>query len=168
MTARRDSMYVFLRPASLALALALVPPGPASSRASDPEAGLHRLYLYFDPAVESQVQRARAIQRLARDLPDVEWIAVTPLAARVPGLATAALADLLADPSRPPAVRRWLLDRRAGGSDHLLVEHRGAETSSGPGMKAEQVLAEAGLTTGPGPSTDVSVSTWGKVKDLFQ
>ena len=168
MTARRDSRYVLLRPASLALALALVASGPAASRTSAPEAGLHRLYLYFDPAVESQVQRARALHRLARDLPEVEWIAVTPLAARVPGMATATLPDLLADPSRPPAVRRWLLDRQAAGSDHLLVEHRGAETSSGPGTKAAQVLAGAGLTTRPGPSTDVSVSTWGKVKDLFQ
>ncbi len=164
MTVRRDTMHIHLRP--LALALALIP--VAGSGAPGPEAPSHRIYWYFDPAVESQVERATTIHRLTRDLPEVEWIAVTPLSARVPELPTAALPDLLADPSRPRAVLRWLRDLPAAGSDHLLVERGGAATSSGPGTTALQVMAEAGLSTGPGPSTDVSISTWGKVKDLFQ
>ncbi len=164
MTARRDTMHIHLRP--LALALALIP--VAGSGASDPEAASHRIYWYFDPAVESQVERATTIHRLTRDLPGVEWIAVTPLSERLAELPAAPLADLLADPSRPRVVLRWLRDLPAAGSDHLLVEYGGAATSSGPGTRALQVMAEAGLSTGPGPSTDVSISTWGKVKDLFQ
>ena len=165
MKAGHDTMGILPRPAALALLILL---GPAGSRASDPEADVHRVYCYFDPAVESQVERARTIHRLTRDLPEVEWIAVTPFPARVPELTTVALPELLSDPSRPGSVVLWLLDRAAGGSDHLLIERQGAGISSGPGVSAPEVIAGAGLTRGPEPSTDISVTTWGKVKDLFQ
>ena len=82
-------------------------------------------------------------------------------------MTTVSLADLLSDPSRPRSVDPWLLARRAASGDHLLVERRGV-TFSGPATEALQVFAEAGLRPGLGPSTDVDVTTWGKVKDLFQ
>ena len=97
----------------------------------------------------------------------MEWIAVTPSPARVPEMTTVSLAELLSDPALPRSVVPWLLARRAASTDHLLVERRGV-AFSGPGTRALQVFAEAGLIPGPGPSTDVDVTTWGKVKDLFQ
>ena len=158
---RQETMRVLVRPAALALVLL------AAQRVdgSDPEAAVDRVYCYLDPSAEDQVGRAATIRALTRDLPGVEWIAVTPSPARVPEMTTVSLGELLSDPSLPRSVVPWLLDRRAASTDHLLVERRGA-TFSGPATKASQVFAAAGL--GPGPSTDVEVTTWGKVKDLFQ
>ena len=160
---RHDTMRVLVRPAALALVLL------AAQRvdASDPEAAADRVYCYFDPSAEDQVDRAANIRGLTRELPGAEWIAVTPFPARVPEIATVSLGELLSDPSQPRSVVPWLLARRAASTDHLLVERRGV-TFSGPGTKALQVFAEAGLSPGLGPSTDVDVTTWGKVKDLFQ
>ena len=160
---RQDTMRVLVRPAAIALVLLAA----QEVDASDPEAAADRIYCYFDPSEQEQVDRAANIRGLTRDLPGVEWIAVTPFPARVPEMTTVSLGELLSDPSRPRSVVSWLLDRRAASSDHLLVERRGV-TFSGPATKASQVFAQAGLGPGPGPSTDVEVTTWGKVKDLFQ
>ena len=152
-----------------ALALALLLLGTPGSRASGSEAGGCRLYFYLNPAMADQVERARSIHRLILDQPAVEWIAVTPAPARVPGLTTVALQELLSEPSRPEPVVRWLRERATAGSDHFLIEHEGSLVSSGPGIQAPGGIAGAGWPgSGPGPSTDVSISTWGKVKDLFQ
>ena len=145
--------------------LAMILLGP-SAAASDPGGAVHRIYCYFDPSVSDQAGRAASIHRLTRDLPGVEWIAVTPFPARVPEMTTVSLTDLLSDPSTPRSVVPWLRARPAG-ADHLLIERRG-EIFTGPGTGAPGVFAEAGLRPGPGPSTDVDVTTWGKVKDLFQ
>lgn len=166
MTSSHDTPRLLPAPA---LALALLLLGPPGSRASGPEAAGHHLYFLFNPAMAGQVERARATHRLVRGLPEVEWIAVTPSPARVPGLTTVALQELLSEPSRPGPVVGWLRERAAAGSDHLLIEHEGSLVSSGPGAQALQVIAGAGWPDiVPGPSTDVSISTWGKVKDLFQ
>ena len=150
-------------------ALALLLLGPPGSKASGPEAAGHHLYFLFNPAMAGQVERARTTHRLVRGLPEVEWIAVTTSPARVPGLTTVALEELLSEPSRPGPVVGWLRERAADGSDHLLIEHEGSLVSTGPGAEALRVIAGAGWPDiAPGPSTDVSISTWGKVKDLFQ
>lgn len=165
MSVPHGTMRVLVQPAALALALALL--AAQGVDASEPEAAVDRVYCYFDPSAPDQVDRAAGIRALTRGLPGVEWIAVTPFPARVPEMTTVSLGELLSDPTRPRSVVPWLLARRAASSDHLLVERRGM-TFSGPGTKALQVIAEAGLSQGPGPSTDVDVTTWGKVKDLFQ
>ena len=162
MSMRHDTMRVLVRPAALALVLL------AAQRvdASDPEAAADRVYCYFDPSAEAQVDRAANIRGLTRDLPGVEWIAVTPLPARVPQMATVSLEDLLSDASTPRSAVPWLR-ARPSGADHLLVQRQG-EIFTGPGTEALEVIAEAGLGPGSGASTDVDVTTWGKVKDLFQ
>lgn len=166
MTTGQDTLRLLPVPA---LALALLLLGPPGSGASGPEAAGHHLYFLFDPAMAGQVERARTTHRLIRGLPEVEWTAVTSSPARVPGLTTVALQELLSEPSRPGPVAGWLRHRAAAGSDHLLIEHEGSLVSSGPGAEALQVIAAAGWPDiAPGPSTDVSISTWGKVKDLFQ
>ena len=166
MTSSHDTLRILPGPA---LALALLLLGPPGSRASGPESAGHHCYFYFDPAMAGQVERARTTHRLIRGLPEVEWTAVTPSPARVPGLTTVALQELLSESSRPGPVAGWLRGRAAAGSDHLLIEHEGSVVSSGPGAEARQVIAGAGWPDiAPGASTDVSISTWGKVKDLFQ
>ena len=161
-----DTLRMLPGPALMLALLFLGPPGP---RASGPETAGHHLYFYFDPAMAGQVDRARSLHRLIRDLPEVEWTAVTPAPARVPGLTTVALPELLSEPSGPGPVADWLRERAAADFDHLLIEHEGSVVSSGPGTEALRLIAGAGWPdSGPGPSTDVSISTWGKVKDLFQ
>ena len=163
MTVRRGDMRALARPAAAALILL----GAQWVDASDADGPVHRIYHYFDPSDGGQAGRAAEIHLLTRDLPGVEWTAVTPLPARVPGMAAASLADLLSDPSTPPSVLPWLRARPQAAAGHLLVERRG-EIFSGPAARALEVIAEAGLGPGPGVSTDIDVTTWGKVKDLFQ
>ena len=157
----RQGGSILPRPVVLALILLGLP----AAGAADPAAG-GRIFFYFDPSAGDQVDRAAAIHRLTRDLPGVEWTAVTPFPAPAPGMAAASLAELVSDPSTPRTVIPWLR-ARAAGADHLLIERRG-ETFDGPGTEALAVIEAAGLDPGPGPSTDVDVTTWGKVKDLFQ
>lgn len=162
MKVRHGIMRMLVQPAAVALVLLAA----KSVEASEAEAAAARIYCYFDPSVDDQVARAADTRRLTRDLPGVEWIAVTPLPARVPQMATVSLEDLLSDASTPRSVVPWLR-ARPSGVDHLLVQRQG-EIFTGPGTEAPEVIAEAGLSPGSGASTDVDVTTWGKVKDLFQ
>lgn len=161
MTHRRGPHLLLALIAALAAWPDPVAPGQGAAR---PE---FRVYYAFDPAVPDQLDRAVAARRLTAALPLTEWVGVVPAgrgAVLDPG--TVAVDDLL-DPQADTdlEVATWL--RQPVAADRILVLNRttGA-TFAGPGGAAAQITAAAGL--GAGAATDVGITTWGKVKDLFR
>lgn len=148
-------------------ALAIWPAHTAAGHENGSAPSTFRVYYAFDPAVADQVARAAATARLTAADPAAEWIGAvpgSPVAPSAPG--TVGVDALLAAEGRvDPAVARWL--RAPAATDRVLVVNRltGA-IAAGAGRDAARIAAAAGL--GAGVATDVSITTWGKVKELFR
>jgi hypothetical protein len=146
---------------------------PADSYASDSRAEhdvAYRVYYLFDPTDPGQLQRAEAVHRGTLVSHEVEWIGVRLTSVTQVAFAPFALADILAraDHLSPP-VADWLRagDRAEEFSDRVLVQNAvTSRTFTGAGSDMRHVAAAAGL--GPAVRTDVGVTTWGKVKELFR
>ena len=144
---------------------------------SDPGAGRaeevvsFRVYYLFDPADPMQLQRADEAHQGTFAEDQVEWFGVRPTSASQVALAPFALADMLAEADHlpQPPVLDWL--KAAAGQeesgDRILVENTvTGRTYAGVGTDMQDVIAAAGLAAAV--STDVGVTTWGKVKELFR
>lgn len=174
----------------LLLALLLVLPadsvsgpvsGPVSGSVSGPTSVLgaqtstHVLYHFLDPMNATQVRRAAFLRAAGRQSAGIEWIGVQRSAAD--GNRPAAGPDLdlqrLEDVLRSRQIHASLLAglRRVAlswdGPDQVLLWDPVHHTSwSGAAIDAAQIVAASGL--GRNLQTDVGVTTWGKVKELFR
>ena len=131
----------------------------------------YRVYYLFDPADPMQLQRADEAYQGTFAEDQVEWFGVRPTSSSQVALAPFALADMLAEADHlpPPPVLDWL--QAAAGQeesgDRILVENTvTGRTYTGVGTDMQDVIAAAGLAAAV--STDVGVTTWGKVKELFR
>jgi hypothetical protein len=161
--------YTF-RPLLLLAALVAL---PADSHAADPGAEqdvAYRVYYLFDPTDPGQLRRAEAVHRGTLVGHEVEWIGVRLTSGTQVAFAPFALADILAraDHLSLPVVD-WLraAPRAEGFSDRVLVQNAvTSRTFTGAGTDMQLVAAAAGLSRAV--PTDVGVTTWGKVKELFR
>ena len=130
----------------------------------------YRIYYLFDPADDAELHRAAAVHRTTLDRTDVEWVGIRRTATLSVPFAPMALDDMLANVDHLPAsVVRWL--EYIGGVDRttdqvLLEDTSTRRTFAGAGAELREISNTAGL--GDGIRTDVAVTTWGKVKELFR
>ena len=158
-TALRRHLQPMLLVISLAAPLAtLADPGL--------EAATHRVLYSFDPSSPEQVARAHDLFQVTDRLSGIEWYAVSDRPS-LP-LETQTLERLLSDPTLSPRANAWLRAvEEEDGRDQILIEDlRSDQSFHGPGAQARTLFAAAGL--GDGARTDVGITTWGKVKDLFR
>lgn len=118
-----------------------------------PVAVLHRVLYLFDPSSSLQ---ARRLQELRADLSgrtDVELLPLPRVTGSGAGLSAADLS--------------WLQANAARREDRVRVENLATgQVADGAGADAASVAARVGLAMAV--STDVTFSTWGKVKELFR
>ena len=181
-----------LHPLLLLVAL-FVLPADSTARHVEPD-GTYRVYCLFNPLDAGQVQRATALHEATLRWRQVEWVGIRLTAAMSAPIASIALDDMLANVDHlPAAVVRWLEipDEPNSLGDRVLLEdtvtHR---TYTGAGLDLRDMAA---AILGPvipalgsqalgsqalgnqalgnqalGNRTDVAVTTWGKVKELFR
>ncbi len=153
----------------LLLAALFVLPAYSTTRRVEPEAA-YRVYHLFDPGDVAQLQRATAVRETTRKWRLVEWVGIRRTAAGQLPFATIALDDVLAnvDPL-PDSVVGWL--QQVGGAhnvaDQVLVENTSTRRLFvGTGADVRDLSTVASLERRI--RTDVAVTTWGKVKELFR
>ncbi len=165
---------VTFHPLLLLAALLFLPAYSTAGHVEDDVA--FRVYYLFEPADEKQLQRAASAYRATLGRDGVEWIGIRRSTTTAVPFAPLALADLLATTDRLAlSVAQWL---RAEGTGHGvsgeldLVEKRTSRRSfTGTGAEIQRLSEAAGLppmVSGLGARTDVGVTTWGKVKELFR
>ena len=156
-------MY-FLKSAILALALGLTLP-----RAEAENRGFvdYRLLYLFDPDSGEQLRRAADLERAALEVKGVELLGIvdsgdtgSPWLNRLDFKIMSVDDFLQQDRAAAVAVKDWSGDR-----DLLLVKHTDGSTTSVAGEDFEATIQR--LSTTSSISTEVDVTTWGKVKDLF-
>lgn len=139
----------FLHPLLL-LALLLVL--PAHSTPGELASRPWQVYYQFNPVDRQHQQRIAYLRSLSAGRDDVRVVEMTP-----EGI------DLT---DWPTFVTRWL-DEDSSDADRLLVhDGRSGRNWSGAGAEIGTITVASGLR--PAVRTDVGVTTWGKVKDLFR
>ena len=156
-------MY-FHKAAILALALGLT-----LTRAEAENRGFvhYQLFYLFDPDSSEQLRRALDLERAALEVKGVELLGIvdsgdtgSPWLNRLDFKIMSVDDFLQQDQAAAGAVKDWSGDR-----DLLLVKHADGSTTSVAGEDFEATVQR--LSTTSSISTDVDVTTWGKVKDLF-
>jgi hypothetical protein len=136
-----------------------------------------RVYCLFNPLDAGELQRTTALHEATLQQKGVEWVGIHRTAAAPVSLASIALDGMLANVDHLSlAVVRWLEDSdepNIPGDRVLLEDTRTHRTFAGAGAGSDlrDIAEAAGLdpvTLGIGISTDVAVTTWGKVKELFR
>ena len=156
-------MY-FHKAAMLGLALGLTIP-----RAEAENLEFVQLFLLFDPDSPEQLRRAQDLERAAAEIEGIRILGVVDTGdIRSPGLGRLGFRILSVDDflqqdrAVPELTEDWF---RSGhrGSLLLVKENPGTTTASGDDFEATIHR----LSPTPLISTEVDVTTWGKVKDLF-
>ena len=154
----------FHKAAMVALALGLTIP---SAEAQNPE--FVQLFLLFDPDSREQLRRAQDLERAAAEIEEIRIFGVVDTGdIRSPGLGRLGFKILSVDDflqqdqSVSELAEDWFRSEHRGSL--LLVKQNGGTTTvSGDDFGATiQRLSPTPLI-----STEVDVTTWGKVKDLF-
>lgn len=165
-----------LHPLLLLAALLVLPADSVSGPRERPSAGpaapevTHHLYHMFDPSDTNQLRRAAAWQEANRQPGGVHWIGVHRTdsgPASQMASAVHQLEDLLHAGQLPAAVHAWLVDASAvpEAGDQVLLWSLSHDTVwAGPAAEAVSVMGGLGRSL----PTDVGVTTWGKVKELFR
>ncbi|HIG16045.1 MAG TPA: hypothetical protein EYQ31_01385 [Candidatus Handelsmanbacteria bacterium] len=126
------------------------------------------VYYLFDPADDMQLERATDAYRSMLSRDEVEWIGIRETSASPVSFAPLVLVDLLsaADQLSEP-VLQWLhtVSLAEESQDQILVQNR-LTRHVYAGTDMQRVAAASGLLAGI--RTDVGVTTWGKVKELFR
>lgn len=146
---------------SLLLLLALVVL-PVYSTAKE-AAVSYRMYYLFDPAEPVELQRAALAHRRIHARDDIEWIGIRRTSHLDVSFAPRTLSEMQAA-ELAPAVADWLQTETAG--DQILVEAPHSKVYSSIGAELYRVVDDSGMMAGV--PTDVGVTTWGKVKELFR
>ena len=156
-------MY-FHKAAMLALALGLTTP---RAEAENPE--FVQLFLLFDPDSHEQLRRAHDLERAVAEMEGIRIFGVVDTGdIRSPGLGrlgfqVLSVDDFLQqDQSVSELAEDWLRSEHPG-SLLLVKENGGTKTVSGDDFEATIHR----ISPTPPISTEVDVTTWGKVKDLF-
>ena len=156
-------MY-FHKAAIVALALGLTLPG---AEAENPE--FVQLFLLFDPDSNEQLRRAQDLERATAGIEGIRVSGVVDTGdIRSPGLARLGFQVLSVDfflqqdQSVSELAEDWFRSEHRG-SLLLVKENGGTTTVSGDDF--EETIHR--LSPTPLISTEVDVTTWGKVKDLF-
>ncbi len=154
----------FHKAVMVALALGLAIPG---AEAQNP--GFVQLFLLFDPDSHEQLRRAQDLERATAEIEEIRVFGVVDTGdIRSPGLGRLgfeifSVDDFLQqDQSVSELAEDWF---RSGhrGSLLLVKENGGTTTVSGDDFEATIHR----LSPTPPIGTEVDVTTWGKVKDLF-
>lgn len=159
---RQLSLHTLL----LLLALVTLPVySPVYSTAKEATVS-YRMYYLFDPAEPVELQRAtRAHRSSMHTHNDVEWIGIRRTSQLDVSFAPQTLSDMQAVATRfSPAMADWLQAELAG--DQILVEAPDGRVYSSIGAELHRVVDDSGMMAGV--PTDVGVTTWGKVKELFR
>lgn len=168
-TSKSMTHNTFLFHPLLLLAALFVLPAYSTTRHDEPEAA-YRVYHLFDPGDVAQLQRATAIRETTRQWRVVEWVGIRRTAAAQLPFATIALDDALANVDRlPDSVVGWLQHAGATDSvaDQVLVENTSTRRLFvGTAADVRDLATVASLERRI--RTDVAVTTWGKVKELFR
>lgn len=154
----------FHKAAMVALALGLTIP---RAEAENPE--FVQLFLLFDPDSHGQLRRAQDLERATAEIEGIRILGVvdtgdirSPALVRL-GLQILSVDDFLQqDQSVSELVEDWFRSEHRG-SLLLAKENGGTTTVSGDDFGATIHR----LSPTPQISTEVDVTTWGKVKDLF-
>ena len=158
-------MY-FFKVAILALVLGLT-----LTRAEAENRGIiyYQLLYLFDPDSSEQLRRALDLERATLEVKGVELLGIvdsgdtgSPWLNRLDFKIMSVDDFLQQDQAAPGAVKDWF---GSGDRDLLLVKHTDGSTTSVAEEDFEATIQR--LSTTSSISTEVDVTTWGKVKDLF-
>ena len=158
-------MY-FHKAAMLALALGLTVP---RAEAENPGFVYYHLLYLFDPDSSEQLRRALDLERATLEVPGVELLGIvdsgdmgSPWLNRLDFKIMSVDDFLQQDQAAARAVEDWF---GSGERDLLLVKQTDGGTTSVAGEDFEATIQRLSATSSI--STEVDVTTWGKVKDLF-
>jgi hypothetical protein len=157
---RRPGLFV---PALLLTLLALLPSGSRAGHEA-PREGWRVTYV-FDPADRGQLQRAAAAHAGADGRPDIDWVGIRRSSAPA-SFAPLKLTQLPETTGLTPTARDWLREVAASSTQDRVLLESAVGAWEGPGADLPRLALQAGLSADV--ATDVGVTTWGKVKDLFR
>ena len=153
--------------ATIALALGLAAPVAGAGSGEFP---VYQLFYLFDPDVKEQLRRALVLERATAEIDGIELLGIVN--SRDMGSAALNRLDfqilsvgyfLQQDQFAAEAAQDWFRSGERGSL--LLVKETGAGAISLAGDDFEATIHR--LSASPLISTEVDVTTWGKVKDLF-
>lgn len=137
--------------------------------AEDQGFAYYRLFYLFDPDSSEQLLRALDLERATHEVEGVELFGVvdsndigSPWLNRLDSPILSIGDFLRQDQSAADALEDWV---GSGDLGILLVKQTNGGTTTVAGDDFEATIQ--GLFAAPSISTEVDVTTWGKVKDLF-
>ena len=158
---------IFFHNAVIALAMGIVAPGAGVGSV---DVAAYQLLFLFDPDSEEQLRRALVLERATAEIDGIELLGMvnsrdigSPALDRL-GFQILSVGDFLQqDQVAAEAAEDWF---RSGEPGSLLLLNRngaGTRTVASDDFEAAIHRLSASLTI----PTEVDVTTWGKVKDLF-
>ena len=157
----------FHKAATIAFALGLAAPVAGAGSGEFP---VYQLFYLFDPDAKEQLRRALVLERATAQIEGIELLGIvnssdmgSPELNRLDFQILSVGYFLQQEQLAAGAEEDWFRSGELGGL--LLVKQTGAETTTVAGDDFEATIHRLSATLPI--RTEVEVTTWGKVKDLF-